>query len=122
MRIVPENAAKSGRRSDEDWAVVWDDCLRKGGLMPTVQNKLVPLARAASSRRLCFAQLWIGGWSVVHENPHGACILTTLDLPTVLSADNTAAAGANNGPAAVSARKSCSRWHVGSIKAHCLKP
>ena len=41
----------------------------------------------------------------MHENPHGACILTTLDLPTVLSADNTAAAGANNGPAAVFARK-----------------
>ena len=96
--------------------------MRTGGLMPTVQNELVPLARAALGRRLCFVQLWIGGWSGVHENPHGACILTTLDLPTVLSADNTAAAGANNGPAAVSARKSCSRWHVGSIKAHCLKP
>ena len=23
LRIVPEDAAKSGRRSDEDWAVVW---------------------------------------------------------------------------------------------------
>eukprot|EP00964_Phaeocystis_antarctica_P137093 scaffold101558_cov69-Phaeocystis_antarctica.AAC.1 len=48
--------------------------------MPTVQNELVPLARAASGRRLCFVQLWIGGWSGVHENPHGACILTTLVL------------------------------------------
>ena len=35
LRVVPEDAAKSGRRSDEDWAVVWDDCLRTGGLMPT---------------------------------------------------------------------------------------
>ena len=44
LRIVPEDAAKSGRRSDEDWAVVWDDCLRTGGLMPTAQNEFVPLA------------------------------------------------------------------------------
>eukprot|EP00964_Phaeocystis_antarctica_P082107 scaffold51456_cov63-Phaeocystis_antarctica.AAC.4 len=63
LRILPEDAAKSGRRSDEDWAVVWDDCVRTGGLMPTVQNELVPLARAASGRRLCLVQLWIGGWS-----------------------------------------------------------
>ena len=40
----------------------------------------------------------------MHENPHGACIPTTLDLPTVLSADNAAASGAN-GPAAAFARK-----------------
>ena len=40
----------------------------------------------------------------MHENPHGACIPTTLDLPTVLSADNAAASGAN-GPVAAFARK-----------------
>ena len=95
--------------------MVWDDCVRTGGLMPTVQNELVPLARAASGRRLCFVQLWIGGWSGVHENPHGACILTTLDLPTVLSADNAAAAGAN-GPAAAFSRK---LFETARTKAHC---
>ena len=98
--------------------------MRTGGLMPTVQNELVPLARAALGRRLCFVQLWIGGWSGVHENPHGACILTTLDLPTVLSADNAAAAGAN-GPAAVFARKLQELFEtarkVGSTKAHTAR-
>ena len=86
------------------WAIVWDDCVRTGGLQPTVQNELVPLFRAAAGRRLCFTQFFVGGWSGVHENAHGCCILTTLELPQVMSDEGAAAPGASS-KAAASGRK-----------------
>ena len=62
------------------------------------------IGHAAAGRRLCYAQVWIGGWAGVHENPHGCCVLTTLDLPSVMTAD-AAAAATSQGKGATFARQ-----------------
>lgn len=97
------------------WAIVWDDCVRTGGLQPTVLHELVPQLRAAAGRRLCYVQVWIGGWAGVHENPHGCCILTTLDLPSIMTND-AAADAASQGKGAVFGRK---LFETARSKAQC---
>ena len=101
--LLPVAAAGAAAASPH-WAVVWDDCVRTGGLQPTVLHELVPQLRAAAGRRLCYAQVWIGGWAGVHENPHGCCVLTTLDLPSVMTVD-AAAATTSQGKGATFARQ-----------------
>lgn len=62
LRIVPEDAAKSGRRSDEDWAVVWGS----GGWHPADIVCAAPgvvRAEAIQCARVALLGAW-GGISV----------------------------------------------------------
>ena len=59
LRIVPEDAAKSGRRSDEDWAVVWGS----GGVAPSGHRMRCTWRRARRGHRFSVLEwlFWVRG-------------------------------------------------------------
>ena len=58
LRIVPEDAAKSGRRSDEDWAVVWGS----GGVAPSGHRMRCTCGVVRAEAIQCARVALLGAW------------------------------------------------------------
>lgn len=70
------------------FALVWDDC--DGTMVSQAVCPIVELLRKAQPKgdpRVHFARYRMGGWVGVHEEEHGTCVATTLDLPELRARD-----------------------------------
>jgi len=83
-----DNLLKYNMIYKEHFAVVWDDC--SGEIENAFHNIANDIARHLENQQsICKVILGVPGWLGEHEGFHNTCILTTLDLKSMMQSDPT---------------------------------